>query len=186
MTGNSGNNALNGSTGADSMAAGLGNDTYVVDNVGDTVIEAALRGHRRHGELERELHASRERGDIIVLTGTGTIDATGNALDNTLTGNSSNNVLDGGTGSDTANFSGARADYSIAAGTNGAAVSRSRTLGQPRRTASTPFGTSSSSGFQTSPSMRVLSLPTSRQSRLQIPSLQARVWPGRSPRPCSH
>ena len=114
MTGNSGNNALNGSTGADSMAAGLGNDTYVVDNVGDTVIEAALEGTADtvNSSVSYTLPANVEN---IVLTGTGTIDATGNALDNTLTGNSSNNVLDGGTGSDTANFSGARADYSIAA-----------------------------------------------------------------------
>ena len=37
----------------------------------------------------------------LVLTGTGNINGTGNALDNTLTGNTGNNVLDGGTGADT-------------------------------------------------------------------------------------
>ena len=37
----------------------------------------------------------------LTLTGTGAINATGNALDNTLTGNTGNNVLDGGAGNDT-------------------------------------------------------------------------------------
>ena len=37
----------------------------------------------------------------LTLTGTGAINGTGNALDNTLTGNAGNNVLDGGAGADT-------------------------------------------------------------------------------------
>ncbi len=37
----------------------------------------------------------------ITLTGTATINATGNALANVLTGNTGNNVLNGGTGDDT-------------------------------------------------------------------------------------
>ena len=36
-----------------------------------------------------------------MLTGTGNINGTGNALNNTLTGNAGNNTLDGGTGADT-------------------------------------------------------------------------------------
>ena len=37
----------------------------------------------------------------LVLTGTGNINGTGNALNNTITGNAGNNTLDGGTGDDT-------------------------------------------------------------------------------------
>ncbi|MEI9904194.1 MAG: hypothetical protein WDN06_09550 [Asticcacaulis sp.] len=38
--------------------------------------------------------------DILTLTGTGTIDGTGNGLDNTITGNSGANHLIGGDGAD--------------------------------------------------------------------------------------
>ena len=44
LAGNTGNNTLNGGAGADSMAGGTGNDTYVVDNIGDSVVEAAGEG----------------------------------------------------------------------------------------------------------------------------------------------
>ena len=40
-------NTLNGGAGADAMAGGAGNDTYVVDNIGDIVIEAASAGTDR-------------------------------------------------------------------------------------------------------------------------------------------
>ena len=39
LTGNSGNNLLDGEGGADTMSGGLGNDLYFVDDAGDTVIE---------------------------------------------------------------------------------------------------------------------------------------------------
>ena len=49
---------LDGGAGADTMTGGLGNDTYVVDNVGDVVTEAANAGHR-HGAVVDQLHARR-------------------------------------------------------------------------------------------------------------------------------
>ena len=42
--GGSGNNMLNGMGGDDTMSGGAGNDTYVVDNTGDVVEEAAGGG----------------------------------------------------------------------------------------------------------------------------------------------
>ena len=44
ITGNGGNNILDGGAGADTMTAALGNDTYVVDNAGDVVTENANEG----------------------------------------------------------------------------------------------------------------------------------------------
>ena len=44
ITGNSGANVLDGGAGVDTMVGGAGNDTYVVDNVGDVVIELAGEG----------------------------------------------------------------------------------------------------------------------------------------------
>ncbi|NKM82721.1 beta strand repeat-containing protein, partial [Rhizobium leguminosarum] len=44
ITGGAGNDVLNGGTGADSLIGGAGNDTYIVDNAGDIVTEAADAG----------------------------------------------------------------------------------------------------------------------------------------------
>ncbi|HYC48492.1 MAG TPA: hypothetical protein VED01_23715, partial [Burkholderiales bacterium] len=44
LNGGSGNDLLNGGAGADALAGGTENDTYVVDNAGDSVTEAADEG----------------------------------------------------------------------------------------------------------------------------------------------
>ena len=49
----------------------------------------------------------------ITLTGSGAMDVTGNASDNTIVGNTGNNVIDGLAGKDTASYSGNYADYQI-------------------------------------------------------------------------
>ncbi|MFN7882682.1 MAG: calcium-binding protein, partial [bacterium] len=99
LTGNIGNNRLNGGAGIDSMAGGAGNDTYVVDVAGDVVTEAANGGiDTVETGITYTLGAEVER---LVLTGTGAVNGTGNALANTLTGNSGANRLTGGAGDDT-------------------------------------------------------------------------------------
>ncbi|MCE4536433.1 PA14 domain-containing protein [Pelomonas sp. P7] len=98
ITGNGGNNLIDGKAGADGMAGGMGDDTYVVDNLGDTVTENAGEGNDSViASLSWTLSANVEN---LALTGSGDTDATGNELDNVLTGNAGNNVLDGKVGAD--------------------------------------------------------------------------------------
>ena len=99
LTGNGAANLLNGAAGADTLRGGAGNDTYVVDSTGDVVAENAAEGDDLvQASVSHALGANVER---LVLTGTAAINATGNALANTLVGNPGANRLDGGTGNDT-------------------------------------------------------------------------------------
>ncbi|TMJ14531.1 MAG: calcium-binding protein, partial [Alphaproteobacteria bacterium] len=87
----------NGGLGADILVGGQGNDVFVID-VSDTLDEAA-------GEGTDTVQASfsytlLNNFEVLTLTGSGNIDGTGNAADNSLNGNSGNNVLDGGAGID--------------------------------------------------------------------------------------
>jgi Ca2+-binding RTX toxin-like protein len=100
LTGNDSNNLLDGSLGADRMEGGLGNDTYIVDNLGDTVIETST--------LAGEIDTVRSSVDFtlggnlenLTLTGSAVV-GIGNSLSNTLIGNDQDNTLRGGLGADT-------------------------------------------------------------------------------------
>lgn len=94
-----GNDTLNGGSGDDTMKGGVGNDTYVLDSTGDVVTELADEGT----DLVRSsvTHSLGANVENLTLTGSSAINATGNALDNTLTGNAGVNVLTGGAGNDT-------------------------------------------------------------------------------------
>ena len=60
LTGDGEINVLDGGLGADTMTGGDGSDSYVVDNVGDQVIEAGTGGRRRHRQELGQLHAWRQ------------------------------------------------------------------------------------------------------------------------------
>ncbi len=99
MTGNSGDNALDGGAGADILVGGTGDDTYAVDNAGDQITENVTEGMDTvQSSISYTLGANVEN---LILTGTSPISGMGNALDNVLTGNSGDNVLDGAAGADT-------------------------------------------------------------------------------------
>jgi Ca2+-binding RTX toxin-like protein len=99
LTGNSAANILNGGAGADRLIGGQGDDTYVVDNVSDQITESANEGlDTVQSSVTYTLAANVEN---LTLTGSGSINGTGNGLDNILVGNSAANRLTGGAGNDT-------------------------------------------------------------------------------------
>ncbi|CAM3283956.1 calcium-binding protein [Paracoccus nototheniae] len=99
LFGNAGNNILNGGFGADTMEGGAGNDTYLVDNIGDRIVERANGGtDTARSAISHSLTAHVEN---LILTGNGHVNGTGNSQSNALTGTTGNNVLDGGQGADT-------------------------------------------------------------------------------------
>jgi serralysin len=91
---------LSGGTGRDMLIGGRGDDTYVVNNVGDRPVEEGAEGR----DLVRTTLASYTLGDHVEklsYTGSGNFSGTGNKLSNTITGGAGNDWLNGGTGNDT-------------------------------------------------------------------------------------
>ncbi len=97
LTGNAAANILDGGLEADTMNGNAGNDTYIVDNAGDAIIDSAGIDTVR-SLIDYILAANLEN---LTLTGDASINGTGNALANVLTGNAGNNMLTGGLGNDT-------------------------------------------------------------------------------------
>jgi Ca2+-binding RTX toxin-like protein len=97
LVGAEGDDTLDGGAGADTLIGGIGNDTYRVDNVGDVVVENASEGTDTViASIDYVLPDNVE--NLTLAEGAGAIKGTGNSLSNTIIGNSSNNVLDGGAG----------------------------------------------------------------------------------------
>ena len=98
LTGNYLGNVLNGGLGADVLFGQQGDDTYVVDNIGDVVFEGSGEGT----DLVQSsiTYALTENVENLTLTGTSAIKGTGNELDNIITGNSGKNTLTGYAGND--------------------------------------------------------------------------------------
>ncbi|KQT14581.1 hypothetical protein ASG40_04425 [Methylobacterium sp. Leaf399] len=101
LTGNGGANVLNGLGGADIMIGGAGSDTYYVDNAGDRAIEAdsAIGTDLVYASVSYSLAGSHLEN--LTLTGTGSLNGTGNSLTNVINGNAGANVLNGMGGADT-------------------------------------------------------------------------------------
>ena len=98
IIGGSGRNRIDGGAGADSMAGGIGDDTYVVDNVSDTISENSGEGTDNvESSVSFTLSSNVEN---LRLTGSGDLNATGNASDNFLRGTNGINTLIGFAGDD--------------------------------------------------------------------------------------
>ncbi len=99
VTGGAGNDTLDGGASADTLIGGNGDDTYIVDDAGDVVVETSGAGTDTvQSAVSHNLAAEVEN---LTLTGSASIDGTGNELANILTGNGGDNRLDGGDGADT-------------------------------------------------------------------------------------
>ncbi|NEH98759.1 M10 family metallopeptidase [Rhizobium leguminosarum] len=99
ITGGAGTDTLNGGAGADSLIGGAGDDTYIVDNAGDLVTEAADEGT----DTVRTALASYTLGsdvENLTYTGTAAFTGTGNSLANTIKGAAGADTLDGKAGAD--------------------------------------------------------------------------------------
>ena len=77
-----------------------GDDLYIVDHVGDTVVELAGEG-ALDSVTSAVTYSLSAHVENLVLTGSAAISGNGNDLDNVLTGNSAANVLTGLGGNDT-------------------------------------------------------------------------------------
>jgi trimeric autotransporter adhesin len=96
------NDTINGGGGADTMAGGDGNDTYTVDNIGDVVTEASGKGNDKViSSISYSLASNTSNVENLELSGSGSINATGNGGNNNIVGNSGSNIIDGGAGDDT-------------------------------------------------------------------------------------
>ena len=99
LTGGAGNDRLDGLGGADKLLGGTGNDVYVVDNSGDMITENANEGiDTVESNVTWTLGTNLEN---LTLTGSSSINGTGNTSANVLVGNVGANTLSGGAGNDT-------------------------------------------------------------------------------------
>jgi Ca2+-binding RTX toxin-like protein len=118
----SNNDTINGGAGADTMTGGAGNDIYFVDNVGDTVNEAAGGGA---DEIRTSLAVFALAGTNVenlaglsdsgqTLTGDGNANViTGGGGDDLLNGGGGRDTLNGGAGIDTVDYTGETGPFGV-------------------------------------------------------------------------
>mgnify|MGYP000157994146 CR=1 FL=1 len=111
LNGGAGNDFLDGGSGADVMEGGFGDDTFVVDDVGDSIIEwwngGAGGTDTVQSWIDYTLGANLENLELLdgSVFFSEDINGTGNSLSNIITGNGGNNILTGGAGDDLFVFS---------------------------------------------------------------------------------
>ncbi len=99
---------MNGGTGNDTMSGGAANDTYIVEDAGDVVIELLGEGTDTVQTSLLTYTLGDNVENLAILAGsTGNRVFTGNGLNNTITGNGGNDFLSGLAGNDTLNGGGA-------------------------------------------------------------------------------
>lgn len=119
-TGTNDNDTLDGADGSWLLIGNRGDDTYIVDDIGDVIEE------KNNGGIDTVLSSVNwllsDNLENLFLSGSENINGTGNNGDNHIVGNGGdnildgalgNNILDGGDGIDTALFRGTSSDYTI-------------------------------------------------------------------------
>lgn len=104
LIGNSGANILDGKAGSDTMQGGTGNDIYVVDNLGDSVIETSTINTETDTVISYVNFTLGTNIEDLVLTGTKNINGTGNNANNTIYAGTGSNILNGAEGTDTLSY----------------------------------------------------------------------------------
>ncbi|MFT4151059.1 MAG: M10 family metallopeptidase C-terminal domain-containing protein [Paracoccaceae bacterium] len=99
LTGCDGNDTLSGGGGADTLSGGYGDDLYIVDS-SDDVVKGEFTDSGSDTVMSSVSFKLLPNLEDLVLTGSGAINGTGNARDNTLAGNSGANLLSGEAGND--------------------------------------------------------------------------------------
>jgi len=100
LAGYGGNDVLAGGAGAaNTLIGGLGDDTYRVSAVGDTIVEYAGEGTDTV-ETVLGAYALRDHLEILRYTGSATFNGAGNSANNDLYGGAGNDVLAGLAGAD--------------------------------------------------------------------------------------
>lgn len=104
LNGGIGEDILNGGTGADRMDGGVDNDIYIVDNVGDIVIELpeSSRPENSRDEVRTSLARYTLPAEVERLTGTMSSGQTliGNTMNNRIIGRHGDDIINGGAGTD--------------------------------------------------------------------------------------
>lgn len=113
LDGAAGNDTLNGGAGNDSLVGGLGDDLFIVEQMGDVVVELAGQGT---DTVQTSLNSYTLGAHLekLVFTGIGAFTGTGNDGDNEITGRVGNDTLFGGLGNDL--LRGGRGDDSMVGG----------------------------------------------------------------------
>jgi Ca2+-binding RTX toxin-like protein len=102
LYGNAGDNQIDGGLGADRLEGRAGNDCYLVDHVGDRIIETAGQGNDLViASVSYKLGAGQEIEYLGLTGGAANLDITGNEFGNRLVGNDGANRINGGAGIDT-------------------------------------------------------------------------------------
>ncbi|MEM6372852.1 MAG: calcium-binding protein [Pseudomonadota bacterium] len=107
ITGNDGNNILDGGKNVDTLVGGEGNDIYLIRSPGDTAVENAdegidtVRAFRSHLLEDNVENLFIQTVRNAAGEGVSGVNGIGNALDNTIVGNPFDNLLAGREGEDT-------------------------------------------------------------------------------------
>ncbi|MGL5875135.1 MAG: Calx-beta domain-containing protein, partial [Xenococcaceae cyanobacterium] len=101
ISGLAGDDTLTGGAGIDTLIGGAGDDAYLVDTTTDTITENTEEGIDTVSTSVTYTLGATSNLENLTLTGSTTINGTGNQIDNVIVGNSVNNTLSGGGGDDT-------------------------------------------------------------------------------------